>query len=180
MKGLSRCFRLEALLLGLLLVKLGLSGLWLVAGPAPSSQAIAAEGKAAPVKQAAPDSEIRLLERQREELARREERLQRREADLTNLSADVEARLEQLARLKEELKSLLVERDKRRNKQIKLLVQVYSNMKAEKAAGLIDKLDDQVVVEIFSQMPSENAGKILSFVEPEKAARISQRLAELR
>jgi flagellar motility protein MotE (MotC chaperone) len=59
-------------------------------------------------------------------------------------------------------------------------VQFYANMKAEKAAALIDKLDEGVVVDVFAQMPSENAGKILSFVHPEKAARISQRLTELR
>jgi flagellar motility protein MotE (MotC chaperone) len=53
-------------------------------------------------------------------------------------------------------------------------------MKAEKAAGLISKLDDGVAVDIFSQMPSASAGKILSFVEPEKAARISQGLAGMR
>jgi flagellar motility protein MotE (MotC chaperone) len=177
----ARLARLEVLLFGLLLVKLALSGLWLVGGGFPE-RAVAAERQVAP--ETASSGESQLLERQREELHRREERLLQHEAEVEALASDVEARLDRLARLqeevKEELRVLLAEKDKRKNKQIKHLVEVYSSMKADKAAGLINRLDEQVVVDIFAQMPSESAGKILSFVEPEKAARISQRLAKMR
>jgi len=181
--GRSVWLRPEAMLLGLLLLKLTLSGLWLAAGPtnAGPDQAVAAEAKPAATKQNY-GSDAKLLDRQREELRRREERLRRREAEVEALAAEVEARLDELAalqaRLKEQMAGLSGEKSKVRTKQIKHLVEVYSSMKAEKAAALIDKLDEGVVVEIFALMPSENAGKVLSFVDPEKAARISQRLAE--
>jgi len=174
--------RPEALLLGLLIVKLSLSCWSLCTGA--WEQAVAAEGQPPAISrpQAAMSDET-LLARQREELNRREERLQRREAEVAALASEVEAKLDQLnavqARIKEDMRVLTENKGKARAKQIKQLVQVYTSMKAEKAASLIDKLDEQVVVEVFAQMPSDAAGKILSFVAPEKAARISQRLADL-
>ena len=182
--GRSVWLRPEAMLLGLLLLKLTLSGLWLAAGPtnAGPDQAVAAEAKPAATTKQNYGSDAKLLDRQREELRRREERLRRREAEVEALATEVEARLDELAalqaKLKEQVAGLSGEKNKVRAKQIKHLVEVYSSMKAEKAAALIDKLDEGVVVEIFALMPSENAGKVLSFVDPEKAARISQRLAE--
>jgi flagellar motility protein MotE (MotC chaperone) len=179
LKGLGR---LEAVLFGLLVVKLALSGLWLVAGMAPQGQVVAAEAGAPLAGNASADPQ--LLQRQREDLNRREERLRQRESEVEALAADVEARLERLTalqqKMKEDMRLLATDKDSRKAKQVKRLVQFYANMKAEKAAALIDKLDEGVVVDVFAQMPSENAGKILSFVHPEKAARISQRLTELR
>ncbi|MFH0810793.1 MAG: hypothetical protein V2A77_10075 [Pseudomonadota bacterium] len=183
----QRLARLEAVLFCLLLVKLSLTALWLAASPASAGEAVAARS-AKPTSGQGAGAEQSLLERQREELRRREERLQLRESEMEALAADVERRLSELnelqtrlndmqARLKAGMATLETEKDKAAVKRIKQLVQVYSSMKAEKAAALIDKLDDDVVTKIFSQMPSSNAGKILSFVEAEKAARISQRLA---
>jgi flagellar motility protein MotE (MotC chaperone) len=184
LEGLRRLGRLhpEGLLFGLLVVKLALSLTWLAAGPA-LPEAVAAEQKAQ-VQAAKPAAEPGLLERQRQDLQRREERLQRREAEVEALAAEVEVKLEKLMQLQTQMRqeqvSVSSEREKRRTKQIKHLVEVYSSMKAEKAASLIDQLDEGVVVEVFAQMPSQSAGKILSFVTPEKAARISQRLADGR
>ena len=49
-------------------------------------------------------------------------------------------------------------------------------MAPKKAAGLIEKLDIEIIVEVFSKMKGDSVGKILSYVKPEKAAMISERL----
>jgi flagellar motility protein MotE (MotC chaperone) len=180
--GRLRGLRPEGVLLGLLVIKLTLSLAWLAAGPLPTAEALAADKKAQVAAVRPTGVDANLLERQRQDLQQREEHLQRREAEVEALAADVEAKLDRLmqlqAQVQEQTRAVSSENEKRRAKQIKHLVEVYSSMKAEKAAGLIDQLEEGVVVEVFTQMPSVAAGKILSFVPPEKAARISQRLAE--
>jgi flagellar motility protein MotE (MotC chaperone) len=51
-------------------------------------------------------------------------------------------------------------------------------MKPQKAASLVEKLDMGFAVELLSKMKGEAVGKILSAVNTEKAARISEKLAE--
>ena len=53
------------------------------------------------------------------------------------------------------------------------LVKVYSSMKPQSAAGIIEKLDSELAVKLLRKMKGDVVGKILSFVEKEKAAKIS-------
>jgi flagellar motility protein MotE (MotC chaperone) len=163
--------RIEAVLFCVLAAKLALSGLWLLAGvEVPGGETFPAFAADQRKSQAA---SAQALERSWAELKTREEQVKSRESELEALRMDIEARLARLSAIQQEMKGL-------RDKQVKQLVEVYSNMKAEKAARLIDQLDDQVAVSIISQMPSQTAGKVLGLVQPEKAARISQRLAGAR
>jgi len=49
-------------------------------------------------------------------------------------------------------------------------------MKPQSAAGLIEKLDKKLAVALLSKMKGEDVGKILSYVDIEKAAAISEGL----
>jgi flagellar motility protein MotE (MotC chaperone) len=51
-------------------------------------------------------------------------------------------------------------------------------MPPKKAASLIEKLDMNVIISLFSSMKGENVGQILPYVSAEKAAAISERLAK--
>jgi flagellar motility protein MotE (MotC chaperone) len=121
------------------------------------------------------------LENKRRELAAREEELRKKEEELLILKKDIENKLAKLSQLQTELQGQLqknVEAAKQSQEtRLKHLVGAYSAMKPDKAASLIEKLNDDVALQILSAMKSKDVGAILSFVETEKAARLSQRLA---
>jgi flagellar motility protein MotE (MotC chaperone) len=60
--------------------------------------------------------------------------------------------------------------------QVKHLIKIYSTMKPQKVAQLIEKLDINLITELFSRMKGDVVGQILSFVDTEIGARITQGL----
>ncbi|MBW2001714.1 MAG: hypothetical protein JRI30_04265, partial [Deltaproteobacteria bacterium] len=59
---------------------------------------------------------------------------------------------------------------------LKHLIKAYSAMKPQKAASLIEKLDMTFSIELLSRMKGDAVGNILSFIEIDKAAKISEQL----
>jgi flagellar motility protein MotE (MotC chaperone) len=57
------------------------------------------------------------------------------------------------------------------------LVKMYAGMKPKDAAKIVDKMNLEVAQEIFLRMREASASQILAFVDSEKAAKISERLA---
>ena len=54
---------------------------------------------------------------------------------------------------------------------------MYAGMKPKNAALIVDKMNLEVAQEIFLRMREASASQILAFVDSEKAAKISERLA---
>ena len=50
-------------------------------------------------------------------------------------------------------------------------------MNPKKAAEIFDKMDMDVIHQVFSNMKGDQVGKILSFVNRDRAAKITERLA---
>jgi len=57
------------------------------------------------------------------------------------------------------------------------LAKVYSTMKPEAAARVMVRLEDEVFEQVFRQLDKRQAGKILAFIDPERVARMTQRVA---
>ena len=74
---------------------------------------------------------------------------------------------------------LIQQQQKLKNKKIKRLAAVYDSMKPAKAAPIISRMDLSTVIRMFAQMDKRKVGKILSFLPPEKAVHISQRIVRL-
>ncbi|MFZ5572007.1 MAG: MotE family protein [Thermodesulfobacteriota bacterium] len=128
------------------------------------------------------------LEQKRLEIQAAETRLAEERAKLETLKQEIAAEIESLARKNQELEEKLgaVEskdastarsQQEAEEKKLKQLVKVYSNMKPKEAAPIIDKLDIEVAEKIFLRMKGELAGQILAYVNEDRAARISERLA---
>ncbi|PJC71423.1 MAG: hypothetical protein CO017_00105, partial [Zetaproteobacteria bacterium CG_4_8_14_3_um_filter_59_5] len=83
-----------------------------------------------------------------------------------------------LEELEARIKDMLAQEQSINNKKIKRLTAVYEGMKADKAAPVLAQMDLQTVVQMFSRMDEKQVGKILSFLPPEKAVKISQALTE--
>ena len=104
------------------------------------------------------------------------------ERKMNELKAEQERKMNELKaeeeRKSKELKAEMERKKMFEERKLKHLIQAYSTMKPQQAAGLIEKLDIKFAVELLSSMKGDVAGKILSFVDLEKGARISEGLAK--
>ncbi len=113
----------------------------------------------------------------RAEITAEEKRLAEKKAELLALQEDLSRKIKTLTRLRDDIRSGIGEKRRLKLQKMKLLIKVYSSMKPQKAATLVEKLDTRLAIELFSQMKGDAVGKILSYVNVEKAARISEGLA---
>jgi len=115
-----------------------------------------------------------------ETLRRRQEELQRKEESLQSLEKELDDKLNRLQNLEQRIQAMLDEADVLQDKKIKHLVDVYSNMKPKEAAKALEVLEEPVAVKILTGMRGRNAGEILSFVDSEKAARLTEALTRMQ
>ncbi|MCP3922694.1 MAG: hypothetical protein GY714_08935 [Desulfobacterales bacterium] len=118
-----------------------------------------------------------------------EEKLNVKIAKFETLKAELDEKLEKLDEVHRQIKVSLEKFNKKESEKELLkkqkeerklgqLVKVYTSMKPKQAGAIINKLDILIAEKLFLRMKGEVAGRILSYVDSEKAAKISERLAE--
>ena len=116
----------------------------------------------------------KILDQERKELETYEGQIDEKLAALNALKKQINddmARLEQKKTQKEQEKEAAFEAKMGR------LVKMYAGMKPKAAALIVDKMELNVAQEIFLRMREASASQILAFVNSDKAAKISERLA---
>lgn len=116
----------------------------------------------------------------RELLKKKQVELHRREQELSRLQATIDSKLVKLQTLEKRLQAMLSKAKNIKDKKMKHLVDVYSNMKAKQAAQVLETLDENISVKILAGMRGRKAGEILTFVKPDKAARLSEALTNMQ
>jgi flagellar motility protein MotE (MotC chaperone) len=125
------------------------------------------------------------LERKRKALQEDEARLKKERTSLDALKQEIEEKIVELTELQKKIEDDLNQKaalasqqekkiDEAELQKIKQLVKVYSSMKPKNAAAIVDKMDMNVVFQVFSNMKGEQVGEILSYVNQERAAKISE------
>jgi flagellar motility protein MotE (MotC chaperone) len=109
----------------------------------------------------------------------RERELVARERSLKALETELDQKLATIEKRNKELRAMLDEAKLIKDKKVKHLVDVYSNMKAQQAAQVLESLDMQLAVKILSGMRGRQAGEILTYVSADKAAKLSEALTKL-
>ncbi|MDX9786405.1 MAG: hypothetical protein RBT11_06505 [Desulfobacterales bacterium] len=128
------------------------------------------------------------LEKKRIALQEEETRIKKERAQLDLLKRDIQEKIDELSgiqkKIEEDLnqKAALASQAEQKkameeDKKIKQLVKVYSSMKPKSAAEIVDKMDLTVVLQVFSHMKGEQVGEILTYVNKDRAAKISEQLA---
>lgn len=112
-------------------------------------------------------------------LRRRQEEVQRQEQALQALEEELDAKLDRLQQLETRIQGMIEEADVLKDGKIRHLVDVYSNMKPREAARALEALEEPVAVKILSGMRGRNAGEVLSFVDAERAARLTEALTRM-
>ncbi|WP_300456378.1 hypothetical protein [Desulfobacula sp.] len=111
---------------------------------------------------------------EKKELEIYEEQIDEKLERLKNLKQQIESDLAALTKTK-----TLKEQEKEAAYEAKIgrLVKMYAGMKPKNAAQIVDKMNIEVAQEIFLRMREASAAQILAFVDSERAAKISERLA---
>jgi flagellar motility protein MotE (MotC chaperone) len=117
------------------------------------------------------------IEKKNRELKRREEELRIKELRIKAIETKVSKDLEKIEKGISESKKQLGIQDEKIKENVEALVKVYSSMKPEEAANLIEAIDDDLALRIVAGMKSKIAGKVLSKLDVKVAKRISETLA---
>jgi flagellar motility protein MotE (MotC chaperone) len=116
----------------------------------------------------------------RDALQRKQDDLNRQETSLRQLEQQIDTKLVQLQELEAKIQRMLEDAQELKDKKLRHLVDVYSNMKAKQAAAVIETLDQKIAVKILAGMRGRQAGEILTFVQPAKAAKLSEALTRMQ
>ncbi|MFW6147569.1 MAG: MotE family protein [Thermodesulfobacteriota bacterium] len=131
-------------------------------------------------REPAEDEELDLnfLMQKRAQLKKREQEIEKREHELLSIQEDLNKKIAALTQLRDEIRSE-IERKKNFNEmRLRHIVKAYSAMRPQQAAKLIEKLDMEFAIELLSNMKVDIVGNILSFLDAQKAATISEELAK--
>lgn len=120
------------------------------------------------------EKEQKLQLQAKKELELFEEQIDEKLENLNSLKKQIEADMALLEKKKTQREQ---EKEAAYEAKIGRLVKMYSGMKPKNAAQIVDKMNLEVAQEIFLRMREASASQILSFVDSEKAAKISERLA---
>lgn len=112
-------------------------------------------------------------------LKRREEELAAKQRSLTALEASLDAKIEEMEALQVRLNALLDEARNVKDERLQKLIKAYGNMKAKSAAAVLETMDSGLAVKILAGLQGRQAGEILGFIEPRKAAQLSEALTEI-
>ena len=126
--------------------------------------------------------DLNFLLQKKAELKKQEEELVKKRAELIAelmaIQEEIKSKIAILTKLRNEIVAEMAKKKIFEEKKLKHLIKAYSAMKPRKAASLIERLNMDFSVELLSKMKGDVVGNILSFVDTEKAARISEHLAK--
>ncbi len=120
------------------------------------------------------EKQRKALAQEKKELEVFEEQMDEKLDSLNTLKKQIKADIATLTKKKTAREQ---EKEAAYEAKIGRLVKMYAGMKPKNAARIVDKMNLEVAQEIFLRMREAAASQILSFVDSEKAAKISERLA---
>jgi flagellar motility protein MotE (MotC chaperone) len=111
------------------------------------------------------------IEKQKQELAEQQQRVKMVQDELEKTRAELA-----LERIK--LEKLVSQSDELDKKRIKQLAKVYSAMRPQEAARILETLDDDICINILGAMGDDRQkAKIMSVLSSEKASRVSKKIS---
>lgn len=121
---------------------------------------------------------LQALGRRREELELRSVEIETRADLLTAAERRIEQRLAELRRLEGEVAGLLGQLDEEQEERMTNLVDVYQRMRAKDAAAVFDTLDEDTLLQVASRMRQANLAEIMGRMQPARARRLTEMLAD--
>ena len=117
---------------------------------------------------------------ERAKIAEQKKQLDAREMGLKTLQSEVDKKLDELKKLRQEVEVLVAQKDAEEKTRIQDLSMMYEKMEPAKAARVLTTLETKLAVDILANMRQRSAGKILNNLEGEKAAALSVAFSTLQ
>ncbi len=121
-----------------------------------------------------PKMMIDAITRRTMEIEKKEDMLRAEEERLNALRSDLNMKLNKIEKDTLLLENILKEFQKVDSDSLTGLAKVYENMPPEEAASRLEAIEPEFAIRLFKAIKSRKAGKILGFVEPGKAAKLSE------
>jgi len=118
------------------------------------------------------------VKRRQEALAVREAELRRKEEKLRALELDLQEALKQLGVKEQELLALKEQLSKEEETKLQALAKVFDAAPPEQGGRLLTELAPDTAAKVLERMNSRKAGRLWAFVDPQKAAQISEILTK--
>jgi len=119
------------------------------------------------------------LRMEHEQLKKERDLLEERKMELKRLEVEVDKKLEQLGRTREDIRKLLAEKDEKELARVMELSKIYEKMVPENAARLLMALDQKLAVGILEKMKVKAASAVLNKMDRKEAARLSTAFSKL-
>ena len=119
-----------------------------------------------------------LLHKERQSLQARATAVSAKEEQLRILQKEVEDRLQELRGLQLKMLEAVEEEKRIKSEHNRHLVATLTAMPADRAGKLLEKMEEEVAVQLLRNLKGKEAGAILAVLPPDKAARLSQKLLQ--
>ncbi len=120
------------------------------------------------------------IRREREDISMRKKELKTLEDAVDKKLTDIDRKLEELRKLQDKIKLLLVSKSEEEQKKRQELANIYQKMLPEKAALAITGLDKQLAADLLANMKVKAAAKILDQISKQKATELSTTFSTLK
>lgn len=102
------------------------------------------------------------------DLIEREAALNLKEQELKRLSVQLDARMKEFEAARKSMETTLAARKKVDDVRYKKMLKLYKALRPEEAAGLIDKLDEDMAMGLLDRMDTKTAAKLIPFMEKKR------------
>jgi flagellar motility protein MotE (MotC chaperone) len=123
---------------------------------------------------------LEIAERKKRQIEDRLGILKKREDQLKGLEASIDDKLKKLDEERRFFAQTIQQEKTLKGERIDKLVTMYAKMEPKKAAPVIEKLDKDLVVELFKQMPQKQVTAILESMSPDKSVTVSEYYGRVR
>jgi flagellar motility protein MotE (MotC chaperone) len=118
------------------------------------------------------------VEKRQKELSAREEALRQKETVLKSLESELQETLKALERKQEELMALEKRLNEQEEDRLDQLAKIFEAAPPEQGGRLLSELEPKTAARLLSRMNSRKAGRLWAYVDPTKAAVISEILTK--
>jgi flagellar motility protein MotE (MotC chaperone) len=119
------------------------------------------------------------IEKQKADLDDEKKRMGEQQDHVLMVEQELEKTRSDLTEERKKLEKLVGQSDELDKKRIKQLAKVYSAMRPEEAARILETLDDDLLINILGAMGDDRQkAKILSVLSPDKASRVSKKIGK--
>ncbi len=114
----------------------------------------------------------------RQQLKQLEEERKKEETLLTVAKKNVEEKIEELSKIKQDLKGFIDSQKQEKKERLAALARMYSTMRPKRAAALMAELDTQQIIDLIFQMKEATASSIFSHMPSDKVREVTIQLTK--